>query len=157
MSINATLLGQMITFAVFVWFTMKFVWPALAQSLEERKKKIADGLAAAEKGHKTLEKSQDEARHLIQQAREKSAEIVAQANSQAQQILDEAKEGALKERQDIVDAGHQEVQQAVNLAKTQLQTSVADVVLKGAEQILKRSIKADDHKVLLDELSQELG
>ena len=157
MNINATLLGQMITFAIFVWFTMKFVWPMLESALEERKKKIADGLAAAEVGHKTLEKAENEARERLQKAKEHCEEIIFQTNKQAEKILEDAKKQSLQERNDIVASGHLQVEQAGKLARSELQSVVAGLVVDGAEKILSRSINVEDHSQLLDKVVKGLG
>jgi F-type H+-transporting ATPase subunit b len=156
MNINATLLGQMITFAIFVWFTMKMVWPMLDQALVERKKKIADGLAAAEQGHKTLEEAKNNVHMQLRQARKQSADIINNANQQALQIIEEAKAEATQERNDIVYSGHKHVDQALQQAKVDLQKQVAGLVIHGVEKILSRTINASDHKELLDNLSKEL-
>ncbi len=156
MNINATLLGQMITFAIFVWFTMKVVWPILDQALIERRKKIADGLAAAEKGHKTLEKASSDAQAQVRTARAQSEDIIARANKQASQIIEEAKAEATQERNDIVSSGYKHVEQALQQAKLDLQNQVATLAMQGAEKILSRTINASDHKDLLDKLSKEL-
>ncbi len=156
MNINATLLGQMITFAIFVWFTMKVVWPILDQALVERRKKIADGLAAAEKGHKTLEAANSDAQTKVRTARAQSEDIIARANKQASQIIEEAKAEATQERNDIVSSGYKHVEQALQQAKLDLQDQVAILAVQGAEKILSRTINASDHKDLLDKLSKEL-
>ena len=156
MEINATLFGQMITFGIFVWFTMKFVWPTLDATLLERRKKIADGLAAAEKGQKTLEMAGQEAQYAIDQAKAQGHDIIKHANQQAQQILEAARAQAHQERNDIVAAGKAEVEQEVHRAKSQLQEQVAQIVVKGAEKILARSINLDDHSNMLDNLAKEI-
>lgn len=156
MDLNATLIGQMITFGIFVWFTMKVVWPMLESSMEERKLKISDGLAAAEKGHKTLQDSQYQAKVELQKAKEHSMNIIKRAEMQAQQIIEDAKKHGLKERQDIVSSGHLEVEQAVNLAKSELEQKVADIVVKGTEKILNRTFNLDDHQDILNNLAKEL-
>ncbi len=156
MNINATLLGQMITFAIFVWFTMKMVWPLLDQALIERRKKIADGLAAAEKGHQTLREAKTDAKGQVKQARAQSEDIVGNATKQASQIIEEAKAAAVQERNDIIASGHKHVEQALQQAKLELQQQVAKLAVQGAEKILARTINPSDHKDLLDNLSKEL-
>lgn len=156
MDLNATLFGQMITFGIFVWFTMKFVWPMLESSMNERAQKISDGLAAAEKGHKTLQDSQYKAKVEVQKAKERSIDIIRRAETQAQQIIEDAKNQAVKERQDIVSSGHLEVEQAINLAKTELEQKVADIVVRGTEKILNRTFNLDDHQDILNNLAKEL-
>jgi len=155
-NINATLLGQMITFAVFVWFTMKVIWPMLDQALVERRQKIADGLAAAEKGHQTLKEAVENAEARVRQSRIQSESIIANASKQALQIVEDAKTEAAHERNEIISSGHKNVEQALQQAKSNLQLQVASLAMLGAEKILTRTINARDHKDLLDSLSKEL-
>lgn len=156
MNIGLTLLGQMITFAIFVWFTMKFIWPLLEQALDERRKKIVAGLAAAEKGQQILLISADQAKDELRQARDRGNEIIAAANKQALQIITTAKSEAMAERDSILAAGRDMVQHEVNEARNVLQTKIADIVVLGAEKILVRSINVSDHKDILDKLALEM-
>lgn len=156
MNIGLTLLGQMITFAIFVWFTMKFIWPALEHALDERKKKIADGLAAAEKGHHVLEMAAEQVKEELRKARERGNEIIAGANKQALQIIEEARSAALHERDNILASGRDMIKHELLQAQTVLQTKVADIVVLGAEKILTRSINVSDHKAILDKLAHEM-
>ncbi len=157
MHINATLLGQMITFAIFVWFTMKVVWPILFSQLEERKKTIADGLAAAEEGRNILANAEAEAKKKISDARQHCYKILEQADAEAGVILEDARSQARKERDEIIESGHQAVQKDVHKAKKELQEQVADIAIMGAEKILKRSVNADDHTEALKELAKSLS
>lgn len=150
MDINATLIGQMITFGLFVWFTMKFVWPHLEKILHDRQEKIAEGLEAAERGHKELEISQKYAIQHIHEARSKANETIEHARKQAAQIVDEAKAEASREREKIVALGHEEIAQALKQAKTQIQTEMVDLAIKSAEKLLGRVISESDQKMLLD-------
>jgi F-type H+-transporting ATPase subunit b len=156
-NLGLTLLGQMITFAIFVWFTMRFVWPALEQALEERRKKIADGLAAAEKGQNILADAAEQTKVELKQAREKCNELIASASKQAQQILENAKRDAQQERDNILASGRDRLKHEVYQAKTALQTQLADIVVLGAEKILTKSINAADHKILLEKLAKEMA
>lgn len=157
MHINATLFGQMITFAIFVWFTMKVVWPILNSQLEERKKIIADGLAAAEEGRKILSNAEEEARKKISEARQHCYKILEQADTEAGVILEDARVQARKERDEIINSGHFSVQKAVNKAKKELQEQVADIAILGAEKILQRSVTAEDHAEALKDLAKNLS
>lgn len=157
MDIGATLLGQMITFAIFVWFTMKFVWPLLEQAMDERQRKISDGLAAAEKGHYTLEAAQERAKREVRETREKCSQMIDQANHQANQILEKAREEAHYERKQIVESGQLHVEQALNQAKMELQDQLSDLVITGAQKIIGRSIQPQDHEDILQKLSKELA
>lgn len=150
MDINATLIGQMITFGLFVWFTMKFVWPHLEKILHDRQQKIAEGLEAAERGHKELEISQKYAIQHIHEARSKANETIEHAKRQAAQIVETAKAEATLEREKIVALGHEEIAQALQQAKAQIQTEMVDLAIKSAEKLLGRVISESDQKMLLD-------
>ena len=157
MNIGLTLIGQMITFSVLIWFTMKFIWPPLIEAMEMRRKKIADGLAAAEKGHKILELSEDNARTKLREARELCNAIIADANKQALRIIEEAQKEAEQERGDIIASGRAQIKQELHAAKTKLQGQMADIVVLGAQKILARSVNADDHRDLLDKITKEMA
>ncbi len=156
MDLNATLLGQMITFGIFIWFTMKFVWPMLEKVLNERKTRIADGLIAAEKGNRVLDKAEEEAKETIKEAKGKSEKIISQARRQSLQIIEEARVDAQKEKNDIIIAGKNQLKQSLHLAKTHLQSEVAKLAMEGAQKIIERSISEDDHKDILDKISKDL-
>lgn len=157
MDLNATLLGQMITFAIFVWFTMRVVWPLLNSQLEARKQTIADGLAAGEQGRKVLAGAQQESQQKINEARQQAAKIIAEADHQASMILEQAREQARKESADIVAAGHVAVDNALKKARKDLQSQVAEIAIMGAEKILQRSITPADHEQALRDLAKNLG
>jgi F-type H+-transporting ATPase subunit b len=148
--INATLFGQMITFALFVWFTMKFIWPIMEKTLKDRQEKIAQGLMAAERGHKELEIAKKTATTEIRQAREQAASIVEQAHKQAVLLLEEAKESALQERERILQAGRNEVEQERRETKSQLRGEIVQLVTKTTEKLLARSLTDADQKNLLE-------
>jgi len=155
-NINATLLGQMITFALFVWFTMKFVWPLVSTALEERQAKVADGLAAAERGHRDLELSQTKAKDTLREAREEITRLTDVARSNADQILEQAKVKAAEEAKRTIARSQEEVSRMVLEAKQQLQSEVAALAVLGAERILARSIDASIHNDMLEKLAKEL-
>jgi len=156
MNINLTLIAQLASFAVFVWFTMKFVWPPLVKALEERKVRIADGLAAAERGAHEKELAEQAAKQKLQEAKAQSAEIVARAEKRAAEIVDEAKEQARVEGDRIVTAARAEIEQEVNKAREALRTRVAELAVAGAEKILRKEINADAHKEIVDELAKQI-
>lgn len=156
MNINVTLIGQMIAFAVFVWFTMRFVWPPLAQAMEERKQRIADGLAAAERGRQELELAQKRALEEMRKAREATAELRGHAEKQAAQIVDEARQEAARIIAQARQAAEAEAAAAVSRAKEALRERVADLAVAGAERILRREINPKVHAELLANLKQEL-
>ena len=156
MNINLTLVVQMLVFAVFVWFTMKFVWPPLVKALEERQEKIADGLAAAERGRRELELAQHRAKDEMKQAKVQSAEIVEKANRRAAQIIDEAKDDARQEAQKLAKIAEEHISQEVNRAKDGLRKQVAALAVAGAEKILVREIDEQANRALLDNLIKEI-
>lgn len=150
MEINATLFGQMLTFAIFVWFTMKFVWPMLESTLKERKEKIASGLMAAERGHKELEVAQKYAVNHIRETHEKAKQMLAEANKQANSIVEEAKQAALLEKQNIITSGRAEIEKETTEARQKLQGEVVNLVVRTTEKLLQRSLTDADQKALLE-------
>jgi F-type H+-transporting ATPase subunit b len=148
--INATLIGQMITFALFVWFTMHFVWPVLEKILRERQDKIAEGLAAGERGRKELEVSQKYAVQHLLEARHKGLEEIEKAKKQAILIVQEAKAEANREKELIIAQGYAEIERQRLTTKEQLQKDIVDLVIDTAEKLLNRSMTETDHKILLE-------
>lgn len=156
MSINATLLAQMIVFAIFVWFTMKFVWPPIMQAMRERQKRISEGLAAAERGVRELNEATTKAESMVGKAREQAQEILSNAQRQANETLDRARDEARAEGDRIVTAAREEVDQAVASAKDDLRREVGALAVTGAERILKREIDAKAHNDIIDDLVAEI-
>lgn len=156
MDINASLLGQAITFAVLVWFTMKFVWPPLTTMLDERAKRIADGLAAADRGKQDLQNAEKLAADKVREAKKQASEIIAQAEKRAAQIVDESKDTARVEGARIVAGAKAEIDQEVHRAKEALRAQVAGLAVAGAEKILRREIDAAKHADLLTSIQAEL-
>jgi F-type H+-transporting ATPase subunit b len=155
-NINATLIGQAIWFAVFIWITMKYVWPPLQKAMAERQAQIAEGLAAAERGKHEQELAAKRSADALRQAKEKSAEIVAQAEKRAQQIVDEAKGNAKVEADKVVAGAKAEIDQEVERAKQQLRERVAELAVAGAEKILRKEVNASVHANMLAALKQDL-
>jgi len=155
-NINLTLIGQTLTFFVFIYFCAKAVWPSLISAMEEREKKIADGLAAADKADKDLELAQQRVDEEINAAKLQAAEILEQANKRAAQLVDDAKEQAKVEAERIVGAAQAEVEQETNRAKEALRGQVAVLAVQGAEKILGKSIDAKAHSDIVDKLAAEL-
>jgi len=155
-NINATLLGQAITFAILIWFTMKFVWPPLMAAMAERAKTIADGLAAAERGKHDLELAEKRAAEILRQGKEKASEIIAASEKRASEIVEEAKAQARAEGDRILVAAKADIDQEVFRAKEHLRTQVSAVALAGAGKILGREIDAKAHNDLLDKLVAEI-
>ena len=156
MSINATLLAQMIVFAVFVWFTMKFVWPPIMQAMRDRQKRISEGLAAAERGVRELNEATAKAEDMVAKARTQAQEILTNAQRQADDTLERAREDARAEGERIVTAAREEVDQAVASAKEDLRREVGSLAVVGAERILKREIDAKAHNDIIDDLVAEI-
>lgn len=156
MNINATLFGQALWFAVFIWLTMKYIWPPLQKAMHERQQQIADGLAAAERGKQDLVLAAQRAAEELQKAREQAAEILAQAEKRGGQLVEEAKGIAKTEGERIITAAKAEIDQEVNRAREQLRAQVAMLAVTGAEKILKRDVDAKAHAQLLQGLEAEL-
>lgn len=156
MNINLTLIGQIIAFAVFVAFCMKFVWPPLINAMQERAKKIADGLDAANRAERDLKLAQEKAGSQLREAKEQAAQIIEQANKRAGQIIDEAKESASQEGERLKAAAQAEIDQEVNRAKENLRTQVSELAVAGASKILETSIDVEKHNELLNKLAEEL-
>lgn len=156
MNINATLIGQSIAFLFFVGFCMKYVWPPIMQALEERKKKIADGLAAAERGRHEQELAEKRAQQVIHEAKDKANEIITQAQRRGNEIVDEAKGDARVEGEKIMAATKVEIEQEANRVREELRTQVAAVALTGAAKILSREIDDKAHTDLLEELVSQI-
>lgn len=156
MNINATLLGQAIAFAVFVWFCMKYVWPPLLDAIEARQKKIADGLTQAERAGKDLDLAQAKASEKLKEAKAQAAEIIDQANKRRAQIVDEAKTEGETERQKIITQGEAEVEAQRNRAREELRQQVSALAIAGAEKIIKRSIDKEANSDIIDKLVTEL-
>jgi F-type H+-transporting ATPase subunit b len=154
--LNLTFFGQTIAMGVFVWFCMKFVWPPIMGMLEERQTQIADGLAAAEKGARSLEEAEGKIGVMIEDARGQARQIIDQANSRAGAIVEEARSGADQERERILAAARSEVEQEMNRARDELRSEVASVAIAGAEKILAREIDPSVHRDLLDRLATEI-
>ena len=156
MEINVTIIGQMITFAVLVLFTMKFVWPPLNGMLEERAKKIADGLAAAEKGKQELLDAESKVAEELKHVQLRATEIMSNAEKRANQIVTEAKDSAIKESSKILEDAKSQIEQEFMRAKEELRSRVASLVISGAEQILKAEINPEKHELILANVKAEL-
>ncbi|MEE8055628.1 MAG: F0F1 ATP synthase subunit B [Gammaproteobacteria bacterium] len=153
---NATLVGQLMTFAVLVWFINRFLWDPITGMLENRTKRIADGLAAAEKGRHELELAEKRAVEYIKKAKEQANEIISQAQKRASEIVEEAKEDARGEGERLLVAARAEIGREMQQAREQLKGEVAGLAVTGAEQILLREVDQAAHKDILDKLSAQL-
>ena len=156
MNLNYTLVGQMIFFAGFVLFCMKYVWPPIMAAMAEREKKIADGLAAADRASKDLELAQKKAGQNLTEAKVQAAELIEQANKRSSQIVDEAKHTARQEGERLIAAAKAEIEQEKNRVIEELRKEVASVAIAGAEKILGSSVDASKHSEMLDKLAAEI-
>jgi len=156
MNLNATLIVQTIVFLILGWVTMKFIWPPLVAALNERQKKIADGLAAADKGEKSLVEARAAADAIVKEAREKATKIVDQASRRSNEVIDEAKATAIAEGQRLVSEARAEVQLEQSRAREQLRREVGTLAVAGASQLLGREIDARTHADLLEKLAADI-
>ena len=156
MNFNATLIGQSLTFIVFVWFCMKFIWPPVMHALEERKKKIADGLAAAEHGRHEQELAEERAKEILREAKDQAGEIISRADKRAAEIIEEAKGDAREEGSRLLTAARAEIDQEVNRAREALRGKVVSIALAGAGKVLEREVDESAHGELLDKLAAEI-
>jgi len=156
MNITATLIGQTITFLLFVWFCMKFVWPPIMNALAERKQVIAEGLAAGERGKHELALASKRAADSLREAKGQAAEVIAQAEKRGVQIVEEAKGAAKAEGDRMILAAHAEIDQEATRARETLREQVAALAVAGAEKILRREIDVKAHAELLEAIKKEL-
>jgi F-type H+-transporting ATPase subunit b len=156
MNITLTLFAQALVFAAFIWFTARFVWPHLLRAMEARQKTIADGLAAAEQGRRTLELSNRQADEAIREARARAAEILSQAEKRAAQLIDEARQAAKDEGGRELAQAKAEIEQEVARAREELRDRVASLAVAGAEKILRREVDARAHSALLESIRHQL-
>ena len=156
MNLNATIIGQSIAFFVFVWFCMKYVWPPITAILEERQRKIADGLEAAERAQRDLNLAQKKAAEELRDAKRQGAELIEVANKRANQIIDEAKEKAREEGQRLIAGAKAEIDLELQRAKEALRAQVAAIAIAGAEKILESSIDQAANEELVKKLATEL-
>ena len=156
MNLNLTLFIQAVVFVILGWVTMKFIWPPLITALEERQKKIAEGLAAADKGEKSLMDAKSAANELIKEARVQATKIIEQANRRSSEVIDEARGAAIAEGQRLLSDAKQEVALESSRAREQLRREVATIAVVGASKLLKREVDAKTHADLLEQLAVEI-
>src|SRR4051812_18246764 len=156
MNFNFTLIAQALVFAALIAFTIKFIWPHMLRAIEARQKTIADGLAAAEQGRRSLETSTRQAEDAVVRARSRAAEILAQAEKRAAQLVDEARTAAREEGDRELTAARAEIDQEVARAREQLRDNVASLAVAGAEKILRREVDARAHAELLESIKRQL-
>jgi len=156
MNLNLTLIAQAITFTAFIVVTVKWIWPHMLRAIEARQKTIADGLAAAEQGRRSLDTATREAEDAIAQARGRAAEILAQADRRAAQLVDEARNAAKDEGNREKAAAKAEIAHDITRAREQLRDQVASLAVSGAEKILRREVDARAHSELLESIKRQL-
>ena len=152
MTINATLIAQMIVFLILIWFTMKFIWPVLTKAMDERARRISEGLSAAEKARKDLADADARVADEIRKARTEAAAIIDKAHQQAGQIVDKARSDALAEAARQKATAQADIENMAHRARAELRGQVATLAVQGAEKILGREVDASTHKALPDEL-----
>ncbi len=156
MNLNATLILQSIAMMIFVWFCMKFIWPPLLKAMDERRERIAEGLAASDRAEKELAEAKVTIDAQLQEAKDKASKIVDQANQRHAQILEQAKEDAHAEKTRSVSAAEAEISQAANQAREELRGAVAALAVAGASKILEKEVDESTHRELLDKLIAEI-
>lgn len=156
MNINATLFGQMIMFAMFTWFCMRFVWPPIVAAMEERKKRIESGLIAAERGLSEHKEAQQKAQETINQSKDQAAAIIANATKQASGMVEDAKGVASQEADRIKTQAHTEIEQESQRVRNELKDQVSDLVMQGVGAVLDKEVDAKTHQGMLTKLSQTL-
>jgi len=156
MDINLTLIGQMITFVIFVGFTMKFVWPPLKKAMHARQARIAEGLSFTDRAEKELKAAKQNAREIVQQAKAQAGKIIEQANMRAVQIDEEAKENARNDANRIRQAANDEAIAQMRMMKQQLRKEVVTIALAGAEKLINQNIDMASNNQLLEEMAAEL-
>lgn len=156
MNFNATLIGQMITFALLVIFTMKYIWPPVIQAMQDRQRRIAEGLASAERGAQEEERARADAESVIREARQQAAEIIAQAQRQANETIQESQQQARTEGDRLKAAAQAEIEQEVARAREALRGKVVGLAVAGAGRVLKQEIDAEAHGKLLEDLAAQI-
>lgn len=156
MDINATLIGQGITFFVFILVTMKYVWPPIQKAMAEREEKIADGLAAAEKGKQELEQAEQRSQELVDEGKQKASDIISQAQKRGDEMVEEAKAEARAEAERVKASAQAEIDQQIASAREKLKAEVSALAIAGAEQILMREVDKNAHNEVLDKVCAKL-
>ncbi len=156
MNLNATLFAQLVVFFILAWFTMKFVWPPIMKALDERATKIAEGLAAAERGRQSLDLASKHSAETLREGKEKVAEVIAQAEKRALQIIEDAKLQAKSEADKVVAGAKAEIEQEAARVKESLRERVAELAVAGAEKILRREVDVKAHADMLAAIKQDL-
>lgn len=156
MGINVTLIGQLITFALLIWFTKRYVWPPITKAMRDREKKIAAGLEAAERSKRDLELAEHKALAIIKEAKQEASHLIDQANKRALQLIEQAKLDAREEGHRILQQAREEITRELNQTKEVLRKQLAGLAVAGAEKIIKRNLDVESQTALLDEFVAEI-
>lgn len=156
MNINLTLVLQSIAMMIFVWFCMRFIWPPITQALEERRRRIAEGLAQSEEAEKALERAREEAETVVRDARSRAGEIIDQASQRGNELVEQAKQEAIAERDRQAAAAEADIRLAANKAREVLRERLAELAVVGAERVLQQELDGERHRAMLDKLAEEL-
>ena len=156
MDFNATLIGEMISFAILIWFCVHFIWPYINKAVEERQIKIAEGLNAAERAHAELKDAGSKVAAEIKQARVQASEIIDKAQQQANQIIGNARDEAVSEINRLKASAQDDIASMAQRARDQLREQVGALAVQGASKIVQREVDASTHKALLDQLAAEI-
>lgn len=156
MNLNATMIGQMITFALFVWFTWKMVWPPVIAALDERQRKIASGLAAAEEGERDRLHAREEASKMLEEVKHTGAQLIDKANKRCYELVEEAKLRAKEEGERLIASAKVEIQREIQIARTELQKQVVDLVVAGTERLLRKEVDSSSNRTLIEQMMSEL-
>ena len=156
MHINLTLVVQMLVFAVLIWFTMKFVWPMILEPMQARERRIAQGLAAAEKGEEELRQARSGAESILREARDRAGAIIDQAQRRANEIVEEAKSAAGQEGQRVLNAAQQQIELEASKAREDLRRQVGEIAVAAASKLLEREIDPRTHEALISQLAAQI-
>lgn len=156
MNITATLLAQILTFVILVWFVKATLWGPMTRMLEDRKSRIAEGLDAAERGQRELEQANDEVEKILRESREQAEQILDQARRRSNQMIEEARDNARLEGERMIEHARGEIDQQLNRVKEELRAQLAALAVEGAERILESSVDEQKHRKMLEELATEL-
>lgn len=156
MNVNITLLGEMITFAILVWVTMKYIWPPITKAMNERQKKIADGLEAAERGKRSLELAREKIRKQLQSAKIDAADTIEQANKRVSQMLEAAKKDAGEETRKILELAKSDIATQMKTAKHELRKQIAELVINSSRKVLQETVDVAADKQLIDKFIEEI-
>lgn len=156
MNLNATMLGQALSFVIFVWLCMRYVWPPLSQMLDERQKEVAEGIRNTEMAAKELALAKENGSHLIDEAKKDVSKMIAQGQKRREQIIEEAIQEAEKEKARIIAQGEAEVESEKNRVRQELKDEMADLVINSAQKLINKNLDTDSNRALVDQLIKEI-